>query len=87
MHSVIYSCSLFAGSAGGQTNELAAAVSELAKKIQETLAGVEADAAALGAELESFRESVTGDKAAFLQAFTDKMNEKFGREKNAPAEG
>lgn len=73
----------FAGTAGGQTNELAASVSELAKKVQETLAGVESGMKALGAELDVFRESVTGDKAAFLKSFTENANEKFEQKKSA----
>ena len=75
----------FAQSAGGKTGELAAAVNALKQKMQETLAGVEADASALAAQLEIFRTGATEDKAAFLQNVTDKANEKFGREKNAPA--
>ena len=73
----------FAASAGTSTGELASAVSELAEKVQKTLAEIENGMVSLGVELETFREGVTGDKEAFMKEFSAKAAEKFEREKSA----
>lgn len=60
---------------------LTAQTAALQAQIEEAFAGISAKLAALDGEMQAFSGGITGDQAAFLQAFTDETAKKFEAEK------
>ena len=64
---------------GEQVRGLAAHVSALTDRLLETLNAVENDLAGLGTDLQGFHDTVTGNKAQFMQRFSAETSDKFAQ--------